>query len=130
MLVLRARRLAMNREPLCSGSCFGRRELDQGKLHLSHRVQCKRVLSDRSTPDLHSAWCSREASLARVWPCLTGDVRARGGEANDAVGWRSFRQETPPCCTCPPASPRSLYPLPRSFATAPGVMPRCCSLGP
>ena len=29
-------------------------------------------------------------------------------EANDAVGWRSFRQETPPCCTCPPASPRSL----------------------
>jgi hypothetical protein len=37
-----------------------------------------------------------------------GDLGARGGEANDALGWRSFRQETPPCRTYPPASPRSL----------------------
>jgi hypothetical protein len=36
-----------------------------------------------------------------------GYLGAKGGEANDAVIWQRFRQETPPCCTCPPASPRS-----------------------
>jgi hypothetical protein len=47
-------------------------------------------------------------ALARLWPFLAGDVGAQGGEANDAVAWQRFRQETPPCRICPPASPRSL----------------------
>jgi hypothetical protein len=46
--------------------------------------------------------------LSSTLAILAGELGARGGEANDAVDWQRFRQETPPCRICPPASPRSL----------------------
>jgi integrase len=87
-----------------------RRTVASGMARLRQPVHViEAVLNHRSgTISGVAAVYNRYNYLARLWPFLASDVGAQGGEANDAVDWQRFRQETPPCRICPPASPRSL----------------------
>jgi hypothetical protein len=67
-----------------------------------------RALTVRTVPAQADAWRPRPFTKLDFGHFWRVDVGAQGGEANDAVDWQRFRQETPPCRTCPPASPRSL----------------------
>ena len=63
-----------------------------------------------------------DQSFARLWPFAAG----LSGGAIWPLWLACPRQETPPCPSCHPASPRSSCTSHRCFTIEAGALPRCC----